>query len=90
MKLYLAITRDKYELPLAVADSPNELARMCGVKPNNVSSAISNWKSGKRRRSCFICVDIEDGEESYGECEPMSLGFPTEQGANAQGAANLQ
>ena len=29
--LYMEVTRDRYELPLAVADSPWELARMRGV-----------------------------------------------------------
>lgn len=30
MKLYMYTTLDKYELPLAVADSPRELAEMTG------------------------------------------------------------
>ena len=30
MTLYLKVTKDKYELPVAVADSKKELARMLG------------------------------------------------------------
>lgn len=48
MKLYLKVTKDKYELPLAVADSPEELAIMVGTTPKNVLSCISKkyptWK----------------------------------------------
>ena len=35
---------DEYELPIAVADSPTQLARMLGVKPNTVISAVSRQK----------------------------------------------
>ena len=31
MKLYLRVTKDEYELPLAVADSAQELAVMMGT-----------------------------------------------------------
>lgn len=39
--LYLLVTSDKYELPLAVADSMEELARMAGVTVGTVTSSIS-------------------------------------------------
>lgn len=39
--LYLWVTSDKYELPLAVADSMEELARMAGVTVGTVTSSIS-------------------------------------------------
>lgn len=58
MKLYLKVTRDKYELPVAVAESPKELAIMLGTTKNNVLSSIS-----KKRRT-WVMVEVEDGEES--------------------------
>ena len=42
--LYIAHTMDEYELPIAVADSPTQLARMLGVKPDTVISAVSRQK----------------------------------------------
>lgn len=60
MTLYMKVTKDKYELPIAVAGSTKELALMLGIKPNNVSACFSkkypSWKK----------VEIED-EEDDGE-----------------------
>lgn len=57
--LYMEITNDKYELPLAVADTVNELARMRKVKPNSIHNLI--WSAAKRKgRSRYIKVVIED------------------------------
>lgn len=39
-------TTDKYELPIAVADSGAELARMLGITVGSVWSCISKHKSG--------------------------------------------
>lgn len=46
MKLYMKVTKDKYELPLAVADSAKELAAMVGTKENTVNSCISKGVQG--------------------------------------------
>lgn len=45
-KLYLRTTTDKYELPIAVASSASELAKMLGVTPATVSSSISHHHKG--------------------------------------------
>lgn len=39
---YMLVTKDKYELPLAVADSAEELAKTIGVSKNYVYCATSN------------------------------------------------
>lgn len=54
MVLYLRVTKDRYELPLAVADTPKELGEICGVSPGLISSCISHaekkgFKSEYRR-----------------------------------------
>ena len=54
MKLYIKTTRDKYELPVAVADSPAELGIMTGKSANAVLSLIS-----KRSRGWYK-IEIED------------------------------
>lgn len=39
---YMLVTKDKYELPLAIADSAEELAKIIGVSKNYVYCATSN------------------------------------------------
>lgn len=52
--LYMAVTMDEYALPMAVADSPKELARMMGVKEQTVCSCICNSK--KHKTSMYLKV----------------------------------
>ena len=40
MTLYIRTTADKYELPIAVADSPKELAQMLGIKAESVRRCL--------------------------------------------------
>lgn len=59
MKLYMEVTLDEYELPVVVADSVKELAEICHVSANTISSCISHEKSmGKRTK--YKKVVIED------------------------------
>lgn len=44
--LYMKTTKDRFELPLAVADSPGELGAMTGKSANYVSSVISKKYPG--------------------------------------------
>lgn len=60
MKLYLKVTKDKYELPVAVADSPRELAKMIGVSRDTIFSALSHVKAGQVRSSTYKIVEVED------------------------------
>lgn len=63
MTLWLQITPDKYEHPVAIADTAGELARMIGVKPNNIHSAMSQ----ARKKGCwckYIKVEIEEDDSS--------------------------
>lgn len=52
MILWMKVTKDKYELPLAVADSEKELAGMLGLKRINVRKT--------KRKSCYIKVVCRD------------------------------
>ena len=66
--LYMVVTKDKYELPLAVARSAAELSRCSACKastPKGVSSMLSKGISG------YVKVIIDDDlEESYVGCNP--------------------
>lgn len=47
--LYIATTKDEYELPIAVADGTSELANMLGLKQQTVSAYMcgcNSWRSG--------------------------------------------
>lgn len=58
MTLYLEITKDEFELPLAVADSINELARLTGKNPANICHCIH-----REGRSKYIRVEVEDDRD---------------------------
>lgn len=58
--LYLLVTKDKYQLPLAVADSAAELARIVGVNPATIIKSINSRKNSRYIR---IYVDLEEDEE---------------------------
>jgi len=50
MTLWLKVTNDKYELPLAVADTKRELAEMLGLKKISI----------RKGKSCYIKVICPD------------------------------
>lgn len=43
--VYMKVTDDEYELPLAIADSIPELAEMVGVKPQSIYDSMKHVKS---------------------------------------------
>lgn len=59
-KLWMKVTNDEYELPLAVADTMAELARMTGIKPESLYSIISRERRGKKHTYSYREVDIDD------------------------------
>lgn len=61
--VYLKVSHDKYELPLAVADSVREMAKICGVPENNISSLISKYEHGILKWVSFRKVVIPDDME---------------------------
>lgn len=63
MDVYIEVTRDKFELPIRIADSVKELAKLAGVTPNNVSSAISHYEHRAQKSSRFYRVSIDYSEE---------------------------
>ena len=58
------MTADRYELPLAVAESARELAEMTGYGRINILSAIAHDTPGTQRGMKFIRIEVpvEDGE----------------------------
>lgn len=60
VSLYLAVSEDEYELPIAVAGSAQELERLLGLGKGTVSSHISHAKSRKRKRQRYFKIEIEE------------------------------
>lgn len=64
----MKVTPDEYELPVAVADSASELAKMCGVTANSIRMVVLRAK----RKGCgyrSIYVKIEEDDEFCNEGE---------------------
>ena len=59
--LFIKVTKDKYELPLYVADGCSELAKYEGKSANAIYSSICHYEKGicnsQYRR---ICVEGDD------------------------------
>lgn len=47
--IYMKVTKDEYELPIAVADDAYQLADVCGTTPNNIYSSISHGRKSYKR-----------------------------------------
>ena len=65
--LFIAVTRDEYELPLAVAESGDELGRMLGLSPG----AVTDWMKKCRDhgwwcayRAIYIGKETDDDTET--------------------------
>lgn len=54
--MWMKVSDDKYELPVAVADTAAELARILGVRTNVIYSAVSHYERGDIKRSSYIHV----------------------------------
>lgn len=60
MRLYLCVTRDRYELPVAVADSAKELAAMVGIRNTTINESLSRVRAGDRKWSQYKEVEVDD------------------------------
>lgn len=60
LKLYLEITQDEYQLPLKVAESTKELAKMCGMERKQLQNYIGKVTSGQIKKPRFIKVVVDD------------------------------
>lgn len=59
--LWMKVTNDKYELPIAVGDSAFDLAKQLGINANVIYSHMSHFKAG-RTKSCPY-IQVEEGDE---------------------------
>lgn len=60
MTVYMAVTPDKYELPLFLSDTQIGLAKITGYSADIIKSCISRGDSGRMRGMKFLRVAIEE------------------------------
>lgn len=64
MALWLAVTPDKYELPIAVADTARELGRILGASGNLITKIYCMHNKGHYEKwTKYKIVKVEDYEE---------------------------
>lgn len=59
--LWIAVTADEYELPLAVADTGTELSKMLGVSCSAITHAMQRGY-GKRAKQKYLKVEVQEEE----------------------------
>lgn len=64
-QLYMKIDSAHAGIPVCVADSPSELARLCGVSLSRVSHAIAQAKADPTRKVQYVSVWTEWSERDY-------------------------
>ena len=57
--LWMKITKDEYELPVAVAETAAELARMLNVSVDTIYSATSRRRN-RGDKTAFVKVELEE------------------------------
>lgn len=63
MRLYMAVTPDRFEFPVFIEDNCKELERKTGIKKANIFRQISEGASGIKLGYKFVKVQIEVGED---------------------------
>lgn len=63
--VWMKVTSDRLQLPVAIADTAKELAEMIGLTtPNSIYSTMSRAedkrKMGRQVRSRYVKVEVED------------------------------
>lgn len=59
MYLWMKVSKDEFEYPEIIADTQKELAMLCGVKRETISTAIKKAKM-KGYKSQYVKVEISD------------------------------
>lgn len=63
MRLYIAYTADKYELPCAVTNTGEQLANLYHIHPCNMWKLIKSGKAYKKAGVRFAKLDYDAGTE---------------------------
>lgn len=61
--VYMKVTKDKFELPIVVADSAYELARLCGVNVSTIMHSVSTQSKRIIKNSQYKRVWVSDSDD---------------------------
>lgn len=64
--VYMKVTPDRYQLPLGVADTVIELAKMCNVSEWTIRASLKKDRKGMLKHTRYVKVELpqeEDDEE---------------------------
>lgn len=67
MKIYMAVTTDKYELPIAVFDNLSDLSAWNNRTKNACKFAILRKNIDKKLNCRYVRVNLEEGENEKNE-----------------------
>lgn len=59
--LWMKVTNDEYQLPIAVAGTAAELAKILGIDVDKIHQQRYTYKRGKSKR--LVYVTVEEGDE---------------------------
>ncbi len=62
MNVWMAVTADKYELPLFIADSAKDLSVIVRVPASTISSAVGHKVKMSRNNMKFVKVEVSDND----------------------------
>lgn len=62
--VWLEVSRDKYKLPIAVADSAAELAEITGANLSTIETTASKALRGIRGEGKYVKVYLEEDDEN--------------------------
>lgn len=64
-KIYLAVTADKYELPVAVADNVADMAKIFRMSSRSLLSSVTRGcikQIGPKEYIRFVSIPLDEGE----------------------------
>lgn len=64
-QLYMKIDHSHAGIPVCVADSPSELARLCGVSLSRVSHGIAATRKDPPRKGSYVSVWTAWSDRDY-------------------------
>lgn len=64
-QIYMKVDHAHAGVPVAIADTPTELARLCGTSLSTVSHAIARARKKSAGRSWYISVWTEWSDKDY-------------------------
>ena len=62
--IYLVVTADEYELPLAVFDNLTEIAKYACRSPASVNTTICRGNTDKRLNVKYLRIDVKQEQEN--------------------------